>query len=311
MHSHSVRETACSRHPLPDTVAAAATAALPPRPPQPERRLLEPTRRHSELFAELYGIARRLRGDGGCPWDQEQTLESLTPYILEEAHEVSESLHEPSPDHLRKELGDLLFLVLMMIVISEETDRFTLEDVLAGSAEKMIRRHPHVFGDVEVDGSADVRRNWEAIKKGEESARESVLDGIPKSLSPLLRARRVQEKAASLGFDWTEVLDVVDKIDEETGEIRERLAASDTDGAAEELGDLLFSAVNLSRFLGANPEHTLARTTEKFRRRFRHVEAAIAGAAEPLTLAEMDAAWREAKVRDDASPGPAPREDPT
>ncbi len=297
-----MRETACSRRPLPDTVRAAATPAGPRSALPSERKFLEPTRRHGELLSELYGIARRLRGDGGCPWDREQTHESLTPYILEEANEVSESLHEPTPDHLRKELGDLLFLILMMVVISEETKQFTLEDVIAGSAEKMIRRHPHVFGDVQVDGSADVRRNWEAIKKGEESARESVLDGIPKSLSPLLRARRVQEKAASLGFDWTEMLHVVDKIEEETREIRERLEASDTAAAADELGDLLFSAVNLSRFLGANPEHTLARTTEKFRRRFRHVEAVIAAAATPLTLEQMEAAWQQAKSHDDLPP---------
>jgi len=188
----------------------------------------------------------------------------------------------------------------MMIVISEETGQFSLEDVLAGSAEKMIRRHPHVFGDVSVDGSAEVRRNWEAIKKGEELARESVLDGIPKSLPPLLRARRLQEKAASLGFDWPEALHVVDKIDEETREIRERLESSHQQAAAEELGDLLFSAVNLSRFLGTNPEHALARATEKFRRRFRHVEGAIAEASAPLTLDEMEAAWKRAKALEES-----------
>jgi len=192
-----------------------------------------------------------------------------------------------------------------MIVISEETRQFTLEDVIAGSAEKMIRRHPHVFGDVSVEGSAEVRRNWEVIKKGEEAARDSVLDGIPKSLSPLLRARRLQEKAASLGFDWARTQDVVDKIEEETREIRERVDASEREAAADELGDLLFSAVNLSRFLGANPEHALARATEKFRRRFRHVEAAIANAPAPLSLEEMETAWRRAKALDDPPPPPS------
>lgn len=262
-------------------------------------------RRYRELFDDLYNIARILRGDGGCPWDREQTHESLTPYILEEAHEVAEALHEPTPEHLKKELGDLLFLILMMIVISEEANGFRLEDVLAGSAEKMKRRHPHVFGDTQVEGSAEVRRNWEAIKKSEDSARESVLDGIPKSLAPLLRARRVQEKAASLGFDWSEARDVVAKIEEEAREIRERIDGNAPEAASEELGDLLFSAVNLSRFLGTNPEHAVSRATEKFRARFRHVEEAIAASDRPLTLDEMEAVWQRAKQAESRREPPA------
>lgn len=264
-----------------------------------------PPRRHADLFAELYEIARILRGDGGCPWDREQTHESLTPYILEEAHEVAEALHEPTPDHLKKELGDLLFLILMMIVISEETNDFRLEDVIAGSAEKMRRRHPHVFGGTQVEGSAEVRRNWEAIKKSEETARESVLDGIPKSLSPLLRARRVQEKAASLGFDWTDTRDVVAKIEEEAREVREHVDRGAAEAASEELGDLLFAAVNLSRFLGTNPEHAVSRATEKFRTRFRLVEEAIAASPRPLTLDEMEAVWQRAKQAESTREPPA------
>jgi MazG family protein len=245
------------------------------------------------LFAELAAIARTLRGEDGCPWDREQTLDSLVPYILEEAHEVAESVADGPAEALRAELGDLLFLILMMAAISEERGAFRLADVLAGSAEKMRRRHPHVFGEVQVGGSADVMRNWEAIKRTESSDRSSLLEGVPKTLSALLRARRVQEKAAHVGFDWPDSSGALAKIDEETAEIRERIDSGAD--AAGEIGDLLFSVVNLSRFLRINPEDALRATTEKFLRRFRRVEDAMAESDRPLTLEEMDRAWNQAK----------------
>jgi MazG family protein len=181
----------------------------------------------------------------------------------------------------------------MMATISEESGALRLEDLLAGAAEKMRRRHPHVFADVRVNGSADVVRNWEAIKRSEPSTRDSLLDGVPKALPSLLRARRVQEKAATVGFDWRAGVDVVEKIHEEAKEIRERLGASgDT---TEEVGDLLFSVVNLARWLRVNPDEALRQSTEKFARRFRRVEAAIAASDGPLSLEEMERAWEAAK----------------
>jgi tetrapyrrole methylase family protein/MazG family protein len=245
------------------------------------------------LFDELAAIATTLRGENGCPWDREQTLSTLVPYLIEEAHEVAESIAAGAASELRAELGDLLFLILMMSAISEERGDFRLDDVLAGAAEKMRRRHPHVFGDVQVGGSGDVVRNWEAIKQSEQTTRASRLEGVPKTLPALLRARRVQEKAAHAGFDWPTSDGPLAKIDEEARELRDRLG--DSEGAAAELGDLLFSVVNLSRFLRLNPEEALHGSTEKFARRFRRVEAAMARSERPLTLEEMDRVWDEAK----------------
>jgi MazG family protein len=269
-------------------------------------------RDHARLFVDLFAIATRLRGEGGCPWDREQTLDSLTPYVLEEAHEVAEAVADgrasgagpdASPPALLGELGDLLFLILMMVRIAEERGDFRMEDLLAASADKMRRRHPHVFGDVRADDSTQVRRNWEAIKRAEGGdGRESVLDGVPKGLSPLLRARRIQEKAASTGFDWTVADEVVAKIEEEVREIRAGLATGD--GAGDELGDLLFAAVNLSRFLNVNPDDAVRRATERFRARFAFVERAIAEAARPLSLAEMERAWEAAKAAERGDAGP-------
>ncbi len=274
-----------------------------PTPPgsQPSPPRAAPNARAGALFADLAALAATLRGEGGCPWDREQTLDSLVPYLIEEAHEVAEALADGPPEGrpaaLRTELGDLLFLVLMMSTISEERGAFRLDELLASAAEKMRRRHPHVFGDVRVNGSAEVVRNWEAIKRTESARRESLLDGVPKTLSALLRARRIQEKAATVGFDWRAGADVVEKVHEEADEIRGRL----DDGSAtdEEVGDLLFSVVNLARWLRVNPEEALRRSTEKFARRFRKVEEAIAASPRTLTLEEMDAAWRAAKEEED------------
>jgi len=250
----------------------------------------------ARLFTELVGIARTLRAENGCPWDREQTLASLVPYVIEEAHEVGEAVAENPGDALRSELGDLFFLILMMVAISEEHGTFRMEDLLVGAAEKMRRRHPHVFGDVRVDGSADVMRNWETIKRAESADRKSPLDGVPKTLSALLRARRIQEKAANVGFDWPTTAGAFEKVEEETEEIRARLAGGLD--AADEVGDLLFSVVNLSRFLRVNPEEALRATTEKFLRRFRHVEEAMAQSGRALTLEEMDRAWEAAKAEE-------------
>lgn len=261
------------------------------------------------IFAELVSIARTLRADGGCPWDREQTHATLVPYILEEAHEVAEAVANDDASELRVELGDLLFLILMMAAISEERGAFRLEEILLASRDKMIRRHPHVFGEVRVRGSAEVVRNWESIKRAEGPDRGSPVDGVPKTLSALLRARRVQEKAANVGFDWPAAEGVLEKIEEEVREIRERMGTADrghgaagaqdaeaTGKLAEEVGDLLFSVVNLARFLRVNPEESLRTATEKFVRRFRKVEEAIARAGGRLSLEEMDRLWEEAKA---------------
>lgn len=273
-----------------------ADASETPARPDPPGPRLAPRPEAGARFAELAAIAALLRGEGGCPWDREQTHDTLVPYIIEEAHEVAEAVARGSQADLRSELGDLFFLILMMATISEEGGAFHLEELLASAAEKMRRRHPHVFGDVRVSGSADVARNWEEIKRSEPSTRDSVLDGVPKTLPALLRARRIQEKAAALRFDWRAGREVLEKIDEEVGEIRECL--DESRDATDEVGDLLFSAVNLARWLRVNPEEALQRSTLKFVRRFRRVEEAIAASGRPLTAEEMEIAWEAAKAEE-------------
>jgi len=245
----------------------------------------------------------RLREPGGCPWDREQTLESLTGYLLEEAYEVVDAVQSGRPDRLREELGDLLLQIVFMARISRESGLFGLDDVCAGISEKMIRRHPHVFGDRTVDGARDVERNWEEIKRQERAHRpaSSALDGIPNSLPGLLKAFRMTEKAAALGFDWERPEDVLEKLHEEVGELEAEVRSEDPAALNRirgELGDVLFVMANLARHLGVEPETALQRTNEKFLRRFRSMERAAAAADRPLRehdLEELDQLWEQAK----------------
>ena len=249
---------------------------------------------------ELINIMSALRGEKGCPWDREQTMESLKPFIVEEAYEVLEAIDEKNPEDVKEELGDLLFQIVFQCQIAKEKGDFDMADVIEKIGKKMIARHPHVFGDADYKTSAEVLVHWEAQKKREGKQRESLLEGVPRTLPSLLRAHRLQDRAARVGFDWDKVGDVMKKLDEEIGEFKEAMEKNNEDAIEEELGDVLFMLVNISRFIGVNPEDALRKTISKFISRFRYIEMAAADSGRTLsdmTLAEMDALWDEAKEK--------------
>ena len=233
----------------------------------------------SAQFQELVQIMARLRGKNGCPWDRKQTHESIKPYLVEETYEVLEAIDEGDPSKLREELGDLALQIVFHAQMAEETGCFTIADVLRAINEKLVRRHPHVFGDVKADTAQEVLFNWEQIKKQEREqtlGRASALDGVPRELPALLRAHRLQEKASRVGFDWKEAHEVFQKVDEEISELRAAIAGKEPDRIEAELGDLLFSLVNLSRFIAVNPEEALRKTIARFIARFQYIEEELA-----------------------------------
>ncbi len=255
---------------------------------------------------KLVDLVERLRGENGCPWDKEQTRESLKPMLIEEAYEVLDALDGASPAELKEELGDLLFQVVFHAQIAQEKGEFHLADIIDRLHEKMIRRHPHVFGNTDLRTAEDVLKNWEDIKAAEKGvpsstqpdSERSLLDGIPSRLPALHEAFQITAKAARVGFDWPRLEDVLDKLREETAEILEASQKGDASHLADEVGDLLFVAVNISRFAGVDPETALHRSNKKFGRRFRYLESKIKARGRELrdcTLAEMDALWEEAK----------------
>lgn len=247
----------------------------------------------------LRAIMVRLRGPNGCPWDREQTLQTLKPYLIEEAYEVLDALDRNHDADLCEELGDLLLQVVFQSQIAEEENRFTLDDVARGICEKLIRRHPHVFGNVEVEDSAAVIRNWDAIKRAEKEHRPaSLIDGVPAHLPALLKAREVQKRVSRAGFDWPDRTPVAEKVMEEWSELLEAVEDESPERIQDELGDLLFSVVNLSRFLDCDPEEALRSTVDKFRRRFQHLEEALSVrevSVESCSLDELDELWEAAK----------------
>lgn len=248
-----------------------------------------------EQFGRLYNIMRELRTR--CPWDKEQTHDSLRQYLLEEVYEVLETLDEKHYEELRKEMGDLMLQIMFHSRIASENKFFDVDDVIRSLNDKLIRRHPHVFGEVEANNAEQVLKNWEQIKLTEAN-RNSVLDGVPRTMPSLARAFRVQEKASRVGFDWGHIKDVWPKVYEELKELEEALDKRDLKKTEEELGDVLFSIVNISRFLEVNPEDALRGTIEKFMRRFRYVERKFAESSRNMkdaTLEEMDVFWNEAK----------------
>ncbi|MEI7484514.1 MAG: nucleoside triphosphate pyrophosphohydrolase [Ignavibacteriota bacterium] len=249
----------------------------------------------AEKFLGFVNIVRKLRVE--CPWDKEQTHKSLRRCLLEESYEVLEAIDNNDMTELRKELGDLMLQVVFHGIMGEETSAFDLCSVLDAETEKLISRHPHVFGDVVVSGSEEVKTNWEKLKQKE--GRISVLDGVPKELPALFRAYRVQEKAAKVGFDWKEVKPVYDKILEEISELKENIEKSDSQEKIEdEFGDVLFSIVNYARFIKINPEDALRRTIEKFIFRFQKIEDYAREnklVLDEMTLEEMDEVWVRVK----------------
>ena len=268
----------------------------------------------SESFDRLCQIMDRLRDPEGCPWDREQTLTTLSPYLIEEAHEVTDAVAGGEPGKLCEELGDLLLQIVFMTRVGRENGWFDLDDVCNGISEKMIRRHPHVFSDRQVEDSAEVLRNWEEIKQGERAHEESpsVLDGVPASLPALLKAFRMTEKAAAVGFDWRKPADVMTKMREEMDELETELNGDDeasSDRVRSEMGDVLFVMANLARHLGVEPETALQRTNTMFKRRFESMEEQARGRREDfreLSLEEQDAMWEEAK-RLEGNPSKEPR----
>jgi tetrapyrrole methylase family protein/MazG family protein len=250
----------------------------------------------ADAFQRLLDLQHTLRAPGGCPWDADQTIETLKPNLLEETYEALEAHSSGDADELREELGDLLHVLLFIAQIAEEDGLFTVRHLVQGAHDKLYRRHPHVFGDAEAKDPDEAKRVWEKVKKKEgKKDRASVLDGIPHSLPALMRARRVQERAAAVGFDWSHPDDVFAKVEEEMDEVRTSYHAGRTDHAIEELGDVLFAVVNLLRFLNRNPEEVLVGTIKKFERRFREVEKAIDAEGRAMTLDEMNSVWERAK----------------
>ena len=263
-------------------------------------------------FERLVEIMRVLRAPGGCPWDREQTIASLRPFLLEETYEVLEAIEDGTPEDLREELGDYLFEAVFVAQISQEAGGFTIADAIDGICDKLIRRHPHIFAPQPGDGeisTTEVLERWEAIKARERAAAgttatspaRTTLSGVPKTLPSLLRAFEISARAASVGFDWAKPTDVLDKIEEEVAEVRHEVesgATGDLSRAEEEMGDLLFAIANLSRKLGIEPEAALRRANEKFTRRFDAVEHAFLSHGRPLSdasLEEMEAEWQRVK----------------
>ena len=260
--------------------------------------MIDFVRKESYGLKDLEGIVSLLRAPGGCPWDGEQTHESLRRGLLEESYEVVEAIDEASPEHLKEELGDVLLQVVFHADIEKDAGRFTLDDVADGICKKLIFRHPHVFGEVSVSGTGEVLSNWEELKRKEkgQATNTDALEAVARSLPALWRAEKVQKKAEKAGFDWPDVSGALDKLSEELEELK--TAVAEGTNVEEELGDLLFSAVNVSRFVKVDTEEALNGATDKFIGRFRKVEeeAARQGRAlEGMSLAELDKLWEHAK----------------
>jgi tetrapyrrole methylase family protein/MazG family protein len=248
-------------------------------------------------FNALVAIMARLRGENGCPWDRRQTKEDLKPFLIEETYEIVEALDKGDMQGLREELGDLLFHIIFMARIAQEEGAFDISEVIQGVAEKMVYRHPHVFGDSKVSGSREVEANWTRLKAAEKP-RGSLMDGLPLHLPALMRAYRLTQRASQVGFDWETKEQVWTKVQEELAELQDVLDAGTHEELREELGDILFTLVNLARFIGVDPEDALRRVTAKFAERFTYIERRLREHGKTLqqaSLTEMDALWEESK----------------
>lgn len=258
------------------------------------------TQNAGEALAECVALLARLRGPGGCPWDREQTFDSIQPHTLEETYEVFDAIDRRAWPELRDELGDLLLQVLFYAQIAEDEGHFTMEDVARGLSAKLVRRHPHIFGDTVAKTAADVNQTWERVKAEERTGKPQREDGlladVPRFVPALVEARKLGSKAAKVGFDWPDVSGLFDKVQEEVAEVRAELTdAPDPAKVEEEMGDLFFVLTNLSRHLQVDPEQALRKANAKFRRRFRAMEVAAAGVFESLPLDEKEALWTAAK----------------
>jgi MazG family protein len=251
-------------------------------------------------FTELRDLVAFLRSDKGCPWDRAQTLGSLRPHLLEEIYEVCEAIDQGDAARLREELGDALFLILFAAKVAEDDGKFSIGDVIAENITKMRERHPHVFGEKRAMEAGQILDEWERSKQAQKRPGESVLAGVPKTYPSLLKAQRIQQRAASLGFDWDRIDSVFEKLKEEIAEFEEASRTETKPRVMDELGDILFALVNVARFLGISAEDALQGTISKFTYRFAYVENEIARRGR-MTLAEMDAVWNKAKQKPPAS----------
>jgi nucleoside triphosphate diphosphatase len=256
-------------------------------------------------FVAFVDLIARLRAPGGCAWDREQTHATVKPMTIEEAYEVAQAIDEGDDRELAAELGDLLLQVVFHARMAEDRGAFTIREVIDGVSEKMIRRHPHVFGDAPADTPGEVLRNWEALKaeeraaKGKSHAAGSMLDSVGKGLPAILEAFQMTTKVSRVGFDWKDAVAAATKLDEETAELKEALHSGRSGSIPEEIGDLLFATVNVARLLGVDPESALKAANRKFRRRFRHVEEGLRARGRTPSesdLAEMDGLWEDAKA---------------
>jgi len=256
-------------------------------------------------FADLVKLMTTLRGPNGCPWDREQTLASLKPFIVEEAYEVIDAIDRDDRAALAEELGDFLLQAVFAAEITREEGSFDIDDAITVLHDKLVRRHPHVFADVSVRDADEVSRNWEQIKARERGPDASVLDGVPRALPALQRADRLGDKAAGVGFDWHRAEDVLAKVDEERAEVAEAMAGGDAARLEEEIGDLLFATASLARKLGVDPEVALGRALDRFDGRFRHLEGEARRAGESLRAldeGELEDRWQRAKRAVDGAP---------
>ncbi len=256
--------------------------------------------RSAEKLIQLLEIMEKLRSEQGCPWDKEQTFKTLIPFLIEEAYEVVDTLEKSDTSHLKEELGDLLFQIVFHAQLAREENQFDMSEVLQAIIDKLIRRHPHVFGDAKVKDAAEVIHNWEQIKDAEKKQRldDSILADVPASFPSLLKAYQLGKKAAKVGFDWPDTIGVFAKIKEEIQELEESIQNKEPMAIHEELGDLFFAIVNLSRHFKMNPEEALRQTNEKFIRRFQFIEKKIRAEKkswDDFSLKELDSFWDEAK----------------
>ena len=247
---------------------------------------------------KLLAIMAELRGPDGCPWDREQTMQTLRPFVLEEAHELVDAIQQGETDAIREELGDLLLEVVFITQIAVEAGQFTMADVARGIREKLIRRHPHVFGSTPADNATEALERWEAIKSREKPERASVLDDVPHSLPALSRAAKLSKRAANAGFDWESSDEIRDKIEEELDELDEARRGRNADAIHEEVGDLLFAMVNLARHVDTDAELALSDANAKFSKRFRFIETELTSrgrTVEETSMKELERLWQEAK----------------
>ncbi len=269
--------------------------------------------RATDALERLLGIMERLRGPDGCPWDREQTLRTLRPYVLEETYEVLEAIDSGDAREHCEELGDLLLQIVFQAQLAKEESKFDFADVAEAISSKLVSRHPHVFGDAKVKDAEGVLRQWAALKREEKKAKgggRSALEGVPREMPALARADRLTEKASRIGFDWPDAAGARAKLTEELGELDRAMESGDAEAVEHELGDVLFAAVNVGRKLGIAPEEALRGAVSRFIARFGHVERELARRGVPhgaATLAEMDALWNEAKeferqAKSDATP---------